>query len=574
MSGTSKWSGVSLKKSSGWAATGALGLFSLGGTAHAAPPAVVFLLDNQEAMQDFQKYLPEDFTPGYSPTPSNPAPGDLGGDGPGGLFLNTGCTDPALVQAMSFYDKSSSDPAKNGSIAYDNDTSLNSKFFDAGRFYHSRGRRLAWLVAESPHSLLPDFQTLASETSSLASCYQVVDWMEAYFYSPVMEQCQRCLDTQGWWRGPLVSAKTADGLRGPTRQPGEPPLPPEAMRKWVVRGGVLNLRPPKFVIARKALKDVIASATDVRVGVATFGKDRGWYDPPTVLSRPLPDCGKATADTSDIQALKTAVNATQFRHNERPIGEALFGLGGYFSSQTIDQKWENWFKQPLNPGSFGWPGCCDGGTTDNPDTGQEGFFFGAALDEWLKQDAVFGGEYRPGQPWEPADYDKRLMCSADQATSVVVVAGGRPFNDNTVPITQMMRILIANGARHPDGSLLTFDPSNPETNPNSGGVNYCHLFGASKTDCDYTDYNWPTGLAQGNKNFMDDTAFFLSHTDLRSDLAGAQKLRTSVISLGVNSPMLRSIALAGEGQFFQVQQDSALRDALRTTLHTSRAPLP
>ena len=572
MHSTPKWNGTLSGKSKGWVAAGTVGLLALGGTAHAAPPAVVFLLDNQEAMQDFPQYLPEDFTPGFYPTPSNPRPGDLGGDGPAGLFINTGCSDPALVSAMSFYDKSSSDPAKNGSIAYDND-GLDSKFFDAGRFYHSRGRRLSWIVKESPYSLSPDFKSLDSETSPLNICYQVVGWKDAYFYSPVVEECQTCLATKGWWRGPLVSAKTDVGLNNPTRSRDEPPLPPEALRKWVVSGGVLNLRPPKFVIARKALKDVIASATDVRVGVATFGIDHGWYDPPEILSQPLPNCGKASLDTGDLQALKTAVNNTRFRHNERPIGEALFGLGGYFSSQRVDKKWENWFKQPLNPGAFGWPGCCNGGTTDNPYTGQEGLFFAVSSDEWVKEPRFINGVYLPGQPWEPFDYKDRLFCSADQSTSVVVVTGGRPFNDNSVPITRMMDLLIASGAKHPDGSPVTFDRSNPQTNLNSGGVNYCHLYGASKTDCDYTDYNWPTGLAQGNKNWMDDTSFFLSHTDLRSDFPGAQKLRTSVVSYGVNSPMLRSIALAGEGQFFQVQQDAALREALRAAINASRTPL-
>ncbi|WP_157775182.1 hypothetical protein [Melittangium boletus] len=543
--------------------------------AQEVPPNILVLVDSSESMQDFPEYLPEAFTPGFSP-PSSSRPGDLGGDGPGGHFLNTGCSDPALVAAMSWFDKGSADPAKNGSIPYDSD-GLDSQFFDATRFYHSRGRRLAWGGAEGPYSLM-HFTSLTSEPLTTNICYQVVGWGAEYFYSPVMDECERCLATKGWWRGPLVSAKTSVSLGGPTRALDAPPLPTEALRKWVVKGGVLNLRPPKFVIARKALKDLIDSSPRARLGVATFGVDHGWYDPPVVHSRPLPDCDKATPnftfDAADKLALKRAVNQANFRAPERPIGEALFGLGGYMSSEIKDSLWTNWFKQPLNPGAFGWPGCCNGGTYDNPYTGNQGLFWGVVSDEWVKGPKSVAGVYLPGQPWESWDPNERLMCSSTQASSVIVLTDGRPYNDNTVPITKMMDILKANGALHPSGLPLTFEPSSPETNPTPGGVNYCHLFGTTKEACDYTDYNWPTGLASTNKNFMDDVAFFLAHTDLRTDLPGNQKLRTSVVSLGSNSPMLRSIALAGEGQFLQVQQASHLREALLTAIQSSRTPLP
>jgi hypothetical protein len=567
MHGRSKSEGVSWARVCHWTAAGVLGLLSLGGAAHAAPADIILLVDNQDAMQDFPQSLPEVFTPGYYPNPSQPQPGDRGGDGPGGHFINTGCTDPALVQAMSFYDKSSADPAKSGLVPYDND-GLNSVFFEAGRFYHSRGRRLAWAEKEAPFALYPDFKSLSGEATALNSCYQVVGWRSEYFYSPVMEECQQCLATQGWWRGPIVSDKTAADLRNPKRAVDEPPLPPEALRKWVVSGGVLNLRPPKFAIARKAIKDVLASKPPVRLGVATFGVDHGWYDPPELLSRPLPDCGQTSLDDTGLLALKTAVNNIQFRHNERPLGEALFGLGGYFSSQRVDNRWSTWFAQPLNPGSFGWPGCCNGGTTDNPYTGQSGLFFGAAQDEWLKGPKTVNGMFLPGQPFESPVAEQRAVCAPTDALAVIAVTAGRPFNDNTVPITRMMEVLNA------EGPQVFFDPRDPATNPNVGGINECSLFGASSSDCDYTDYNWPTGLGRGNKNFMDDVTFFLAHQDLRTDMPGAQKVRTTLIGYGVNHPMLRSMAYAGQGQFFQVQSPDALRNALLNAIRDSRTPLP
>ncbi|WP_146210091.1 hypothetical protein [Vitiosangium sp. GDMCC 1.1324] len=528
-------------------------------------------------MQDFPQYLPEAFTPGYYPSPASPALGELGYDGDYGHFINTGCSDPALVSAMSWFDKNSTDTAKNGSVIYDNDPDFGpTPFFEPNKFYHSRGRRIAWQVSEYPYSLSASFTALDGATDTLTACFQEVGWSGAYWNSAVMNECQTCLATKGWWRGPMVSAKTQPGFNGPQQVPGEPPLPPEAYRKWVVSGRVLNVRPPKFVVARKALKDAIATASNVRMGVATFGKDHGWYDPPQLLSAMRPSCDKSspTIDEAALNrpALKSAVNQVLFRNNERSIGEALFGLGGYFSSQVVDNKWANWFNQPLNPG-WGWPGAYNGGTSDNPYTGQQGSTWGMDSQEWLKQPYTdpSTGEVRPGQPWEGTGFDKSV-CSDSQTNAVVVVTAGKPRYDNTVPITKMMDILVANGARHPNGALLTFDPSNPATNPNPGGVNYCHLFGNSQEDCDYSDYNWPTGLARTNKNFMDDVAFFLSHTDLRGDMPGSQTVRTFVVDYGENSAMLQSIALAGKGRFYRATQPAALRDALSFALGEIRTP--
>jgi type IV pilus assembly protein PilY1 len=69
-------------------------------------------------------------------------------------------------------------------------------------------------------------------------------------------------------------------------------------------------------------------------------------------------------------------------------------------------------------------------------------------------------------------------------------------------------------------------------------------------------------MGVGNKNFMDDVAFFLSHTDLRADMGGSQTVRTFVVGYGDSSPMLQSIALAGRGGFFRADQPGTLRDAI------------
>ncbi len=556
------------------------------------PPGVVFLVDNHESMQDYPQYLPEAFTPGYYPTPTNPKPGDLGGQGSAGLAINTGCSDPALVSAMSWFDKNSTDPHRNGAVPFDSDSDLKSPFFEPNKFYFSRGRRLGWNVKEMPFAVSGnDFAgPLQSYGDALSACYGSVGWDTTdYPYgaitSPLMNECRTCLASKGWWRGPIVTSSTRSSQAGPQQVAGEAPLPPEAFRKWVLSGRVLNVRPPRFVSARKVLKDVIQMVTHTRMGVATFGGDYAGFDPPGLLAKLRPACDQSSPvfnDTAlDRPGLMRAVNAVRFRNPERSLGEALFGLGGYFSSQVVDNRWGAWFPQPISPG-WGWPGCCNGGTFDNPYTGEQGMYWGGASDEWLKPGFTdpASGAWRPGQPWEGTGADKSV-CNASQVNAVIAVTSGTPRSDNTVPITRMMDILKANEARHRDGSLLTFDPANPDTNPNVGGVNYCDRFQKSevypwseyftKADCDYTDFNWPAGHGVGNKNFMDDVAFFLANTDLRGDLEGSQPMRTYVIGYGDSSPMLQSIAYAGQGVFYRANDIAQLRAALLDALGVSHS---
>ncbi len=551
-------------------AAGVLGLLPLPGRAQEEPPPppsrpgnVIFLLGNNESMQDFPEYLPEVNGTVVS-GPTGTTPGSFGVDGPAGLAVGTGCSDPELVAAMSWFDKDSPEPARNGSIPYDSDPDFGAEpqFFNPNRFYQSRGSRVAWVVEEYPYSLSWDFRMTDGNSDTLNACFRAFNWDWAYWNSPVAEQCLSCLATKGWWRGPIT---TNIARQGPQERPGLPPRSVEAKRKWVLSGRVLNVRPPKFVTMRKVLKDVIATAPPRRMGLATFGPDQGWFDPPQLL-RPLkPTCDQVYPNLDEAQLnraeLQRAVNNIVFRNNERSVGEALFGLGGYFSSQRVDNRWSSWFAPPLMPG-FGWPGCCNGGTYLNPYTGQDGSTWGYASDEWLKS----------AQPFELGGAD-RSVCFDNQPSSVIVMTDGTPYSDNTVPITRMMELLKANGARHPDGILLTFDPSNPESNTVPGGVNYCDQFARTgygdrymKEDCDYTHYNWPTGLARTNRNFMDDVAFFLANMDLRDDLPGQQSVRTYTIGFRDHSPMLQSIAMAGRGQFFFANHPAELRDSLQDIL--------
>ncbi|HZH77236.1 MAG TPA: hypothetical protein VEY88_14495 [Archangium sp.] len=506
-----------------------------------SPPNAIFVVGSNESMQDYAQFLPE--------------VGDT---------TKWGCSDPALVSAMSWFDRTSPDPKVNGSLVYDPDADFNlttdpseRHFFDPNIFYQSKGRRLGWVVEDFPFSLGWAFRQTDGNTDAQMACFRALRWQNKWINSPELAACTACLVNRGWWRGPLET--------NPSDRVDIAPLPPEARRVWVLSGRVLNVRPPKFVVARKVLKEVIETVTDIRMGVASFGPDQGWFDPPVMHAKLRPSCDKSfptiNQDELNKPLLKKAVNQVMFNNNERSIGEALFGLGGYYSSQLIDGRWLSWFQQPLNPG-WGWPGGWNGGTIDNPTVpGQTGATWGYQIDEWTKW----------SQPWEGSGFN-RSVCFSCQVNSAIVLTDGAPKYDNSVPITKMMSILVANKAKHPDGSLLTFDSSSPNTNLNPGGVNYCDQFEkapgvkATKEDCDYTDYNWPTGHARTNKNFMDDVAFFLANTDLRGDMPGEQKMRTYTIGYGDNSVMLQSIAMAGGGFFYPAGNPDELRQRIMDAL--------
>jgi len=495
------------------------------------PPAAIFLLGNNATMQDFHTPLPE----------------------PDAIPTVTGCEDSTLRASMAWFDAASPDARLNGSRVFDPDAALGAGrgFFDPDRYYLSFGTRL-------PLQRLGNGDT----TGDSATTYTVLRHFEGTLGSDQPESacgrfwpgdaakraaCAACLRTVGWYRG-----EKDNGGR----------------RRWVLSGRVLNVRPPKFVTARKVLKDVINTVPDLRMGVATFSHSDDLFDPAWLL-RPLrPTCEKSWPlfSEADLEraGLVAAVNAVEFINKERSIGESLYSLGAYFSSQRQDDVWGRWFTNPLGSPA-GYPGG-PGGTRDDAD---------GRGSTWAHQPHDFthlAGGYADPLPLEGPG-DQKSVCAACQASAVIVLSDGRPDNDNTVPVYKMLSLLVYAGAKHPDGTRLTF---NPGVDGNPGGVNYCDRYGVTKEDCDYfldsdgdgldDDDSGPKGGDAHNRNYMDDVAFFLAHTDLRGDLEGVQSVRTYTIGYGDNSPMLRSMALAGGGHFYRADEPGQLRDALMTAI--------
>lgn len=461
------------------------------------PPNIMFLVGNNDSMQEYARPLPQT----------------------GGI---RGCLDLSLTSSIgAFFDRLSTDPTRNGSAYADPDPSFPGSgldFFNPSEFYRSTRTRLHHSTNGNSnyraYGLDSDFRGTAGTTSAATACN--ISGIGAVDQAV----CVTCMSTAGWYR--------YDDDR------------------WVLSGRMLNVNPPKFVIARKVLKDVVDSLDNVRMGISHFGPNIGWYDAPVMLHPVKPGCDKSwPMDEGTLRPdVRNQINAMSFQNGERSIGEALFGLGHYYSSEKTDNTWSEWF----NLSNFTVPNGFPGRTfTDSS--------------SWNDGNAMFV----PNQMPIESGGQQKSVCWSCQESAVIVITDGRPEADNSVPITRMMQLLIANGARHPNGTLVTFDPNawNNGTCPNTqsvGGINYCNDFGATKCDCDYNGY--PSGPQVTNANYMDDVAFFLANMDLREDYTGKQSVRTYTVGFGDNSPMLQSIAKAGNGLFFRADSAMELKAAI------------
>lgn len=444
-------------------------------SATGSPTTVMFLVGTYQSMQQYITALPNQAT---------------------------GCSNATMQTAFNaFYNQS--DATKDGHVPVDADPAFLSgaQFFDPARFYHSERTKLrsSSFPASGAWNGINSWGTANTACAALG------------LSGTALTTCESCMGSHGWYR----SSDTA----------------------YVVKGGVLNQNPPKFVTTRAVVKEVAGSLSNVRIGFSAFNVGTGdYYDTPRVPVRASPACNALSPiDSSAVLAsVKTGINTLAFTGTERQIGEALFGIGAYFSRKS---DWKTWFDNI--PTVSGFPGA--------------------------------SGWNNGGQMWTeggtmPIIWDQgEATCSECQSTMVIVLTDGTPDQDNSVPVTKFSAMLVDAGVKLPDGTNFTFNPTGNGVCPNNssahGGVNFCDRFGATKCDCDYT--SGPVGPRVTNRNFMDDVAFFLANWDLRPDLDGMQTVRTYTIGLGdPNAPMLQSIAYAGNGLYYTANNASQLKSSV------------
>jgi type IV pilus assembly protein PilY1 len=373
----------------------------------------------------------------------------------------------------------------------------------------------------------------AGSANSGQICYQAGDPAE----------CQTCLDTAGYYL-----FRTTGGTN-----------------RQAFKGSFLNGYPPKFVVARKVVKDLMwidpaipDQTASVRFGLTIFtnggsgsrtnglqAQDGG------ILVVPLgPNCDNAVAGFQPAnttvsaayqatrQAIINAVNDPVLIdfNGMTPLGETLFNMGQYFSDTR---------------GSVAWP-----------TTGSTGPVY----------DYMFGTQWTRSNFWETSAGTANVswatggrqasVCWACQQNTIVIVTDGEPTNDSNLPKYNLS--------------------TNHITGPTPGTA-------ATSNNNDFPRWTLPAltvpcGSLSGCTSYiLQKVAYFLSHNDMRPDLSNArqtQTVTTFAVSFGIqptDAGNRRALALLdwtaqlGGGKFYNTSSGDELRNALYDAVNATVA---
>lgn len=308
-------------------------------------------------------------------------------------------------------------------------------------------------------------------------------------------------------------------------------------RRAAFSGAFLNVYPPKFITARRVLKELLAinpanpsNSDNVRFGLTTFqpgGSSATPHDALAdadggVLKKPiLPTCTDAIADeptrTANFVAaragLLTALDALVF-DGTTPLAETLFNVGQYFSdgssSDGTGSQWVGWFNSGFWRSSF-WNGA---GSSQS-------------------------------------------VCWGCQQSSVLLITDGEPKNDNNLPLSGVSaheQFLVGGKGDFVNWRGGTLDPS-------------------KKLPIDCTDPDtgaWLCGQdlsGNGQNNLLHLVAGVLRYNDLRPAMDKDQVVSTYTVSFGIPSTspgaqLLQKTADLGGGLFAQASNADDLANAV------------
>jgi type IV pilus assembly protein PilY1 len=358
----------------------------------------------------------------------------------------------------------------------------------------------------------------------------LTDYLGAPAQANNLAQCQSCLATAGFY------------VMNPRRQTAATTWA-NTSNQVVFAGWFLNAFPPKYVAARKVVKDLLRldatprPTTDaVRFGLAVFnGATASGYA--TTLRAgdggklvvPLgPNCDEsfpvsrpafATARQTFINAVNATTTATDWNDTlhvnfggNTPLAESLFNVGQYYSN-----------------------------------TGSSALYTSLFTNSWNRATFAENAAGSVNASWAAAGKNQHSFCWACQQSSVVVVTDGAPNQDSNLPASTT-----------PAANHLTFN-------------NDFRKWSNSTVDCPACGND----LSGSPANAMHKVAYFLSQTDLRPDLANGsrpQTVSTYTISFGINAAadaasaaavaLLSKTADLGNGIFANSSSGQELADAL------------
>lgn len=281
--------------------------------------------------------------------------------------------------------------------------------------------------------------------------------------------------------------------------------------RYYFSGNLFNYYPPKYVVARKVLKDVIIDTRKIRMGLARFDSscsDGGCgaiiMDP---LNPPCPLCLNEGAhyDSNRNSLINSINNLTVSNFNSwTPTAEALFNIGQYYSGEYSTVFGTGTVKQGLNPKS---------GANDSI----------------------------------------AFSCMQNYA---VIITDGLPTQDGN-------NYNLVNAVGDSDGDNNACD--------RYGNTNSSTCASGTGRGCYHPELCPPISIpGTGVGHLLDDVAYSLYTKDLRPSMDGQQKVVTYTIGFGTEmfggDELLRRAASNSTGLYFSANDPSGLADALKQVL--------
>lgn len=281
-------------------------------------------------------------------------------------------------------------PMKTDKPGYDPD--FYPTFFARDRVYHDTvysptNARDGWNDSgTSPHAAASvatfcnQASLTAAQRASCATCMSTEGyWFDGSYYANVGRSCSSTAECQATRAGTCIKDSNLTEYNGANDNSAHCRIP----NVWF-SGNFLNFYPPKFIIARKVVKDVLASVKLFRLGLYTFNNTGTGAAEVSGLNPPCNQVGSPSSFFNNRNSVRNAINnpAKVGFSGGTPLAESLLDLGHLYATQSLP-----WFA---------------------------------------------------GTPYDRAAFEEkaannRSVCFACQKSSVILVSDGIPSQDDAVP---------------------------------------------------------------------------------------------------------------------------------------------
>jgi type IV pilus assembly protein PilY1 len=416
--------------------------------------------------------------------------------------------------------------------------------------YMPPGTSLAW-VAPNAANGTPEVDGWNSNKRNAAASTEA-DFCSRYADETKKSTCNACLTTKGYffdgdyldaWQG-RQCASTANcserGLGTCVKDNGSAPWPENnspaekefshcrVPQVWFT-GNRLDFQPPKFVVAKKAMKDVLAQVKLFRLGVYALDTSGGGASVITGLNPACNQFGGTSQFFNNRNSTRAQIDALTFTTRHAALAESLLDLGHLYATPSL-----SWFDATYDDATF-----------------------------------------------EDSGGNQASTCFACQKSSVIMVTDGSPTGDGRIPDETFAT-----------DAMTEADAKLPTTYAGMAGKNITEIVCPDcETGSEVADPDIAVGNCYGQQlsgacnalgvpipSYLPRVAWYLHNVDLRTNTetgadgyahTGKQTLDVYTIGLGVRGKqrgILQNTADAGGGKYYDANGGSDLRRAIDKAL--------